>query len=66
MPEILEAASRNDIKDFLRGKVSKERVGIELTSMLRGPHPDICLEYILKTRLWNIVFEIPENSTLTD
>lgn len=66
LPEILDAASRKDIQEFLKVKVSKERVGIEVTSMLKGPNPELGLEYIMRIGIWNIVFEIPENSSLVD
>ena len=49
----------NDIKDALRAKISRERVGVELEKMLRGPRPHMALSMIHRLDLYTTIFTDP-------
>lgn len=38
-PKALDAMRENDIKDALKRKISRERIGVEMEKALRGPSP---------------------------
>lgn len=65
-PEIFEAVKKPDIRQILKAKVSKERIGKELMGMLKSEDPLIALRYIEQTQIWDLVFEVPESSNLKD
>lgn len=46
-------------QDALGAKVSRERVGTELSSTLHGPRPAAALVLLYQLRLWNVVFSMP-------
>lgn len=62
----LEAMQHPDIKDALRRKISRERVGIELEKALRGPDPHEALRLILDLDLYATIFNDPGNDLLPD
>ena len=47
------------IKDALRAKISRERVGIELEKMLRGPDPYMAVSLIQRLDLYSTIFADP-------
>ncbi|ORY00619.1 poly A polymerase C-terminal region-like protein [Basidiobolus meristosporus CBS 931.73] len=53
-PEIMNALSKN---------ISRERIGVELDKILRGPNPLKGLELIHGLNLFNVVFTKPSNAT---
>ncbi|KAF2103434.1 tRNA nucleotidyltransferase [Rhizodiscina lignyota] len=55
------AMNNDDIREALRIKISRERVGIELEKMLKGRDPAGALTYINKLNLYNTVFTDPTN-----
>ena len=65
-PVIFEAVTKADIRTALRTKVSKERIGKEISLMLKAEDPSISLRYIQENKLWDLVFEVPESSNLKD
>lgn len=50
------AMGNKDIKETLKLKISKERVGVEVEKMLQGPDPRTALEYIEKLGLYSVIF----------
>lgn len=58
-PETANAMGRKDIQEVLKIKISRERVGIELEKMLKGPDPRTALALIDKFGLYNTVFTDP-------
>ena len=55
-----QAAMRNpEIKDSLRRKISRERVGIEIEKMLKGPDPHEALRLIFHLDLYETIFSDP-------
>ena len=58
--DIYKALERQDIHESLRTKVSKERIGIELSGMLKAKHPLSAFSEVRKYGYWNIMFAIPK------
>ncbi|KAE8828583.1 hypothetical protein CFE70_007860 [Pyrenophora teres f. teres 0-1] len=58
-PETAKAMGNADIQDVLKIKISRERVGIELEKMLKGPRPRMALELIDRFGLYRTVFTDP-------
>lgn len=55
--EIFSAlASRDSIRQALREKISRERVGMEIKKMLTGPNPFLSLSLIRRCKIWTSVF----------
>jgi tRNA nucleotidyltransferase (CCA-adding enzyme) len=48
-----------EIKDALRRKISRERIGIELEKMLKGPDPHEALQLIFELDLYETIFSDP-------
>ena len=61
---IYSALAKPEIKDALLHKVSKERIGTELSGVLKSQSPMVGLVDIKEYGLWNIVFEVPEKTEL--
>lgn len=59
-----EAMNNQDIRDSLRIKISRERVGIELEKMLRGKDPRGALEYIDRLDLYTTIFTDPTSKPI--
>ncbi|KAI9730412.1 MAG: CCA tRNA nucleotidyltransferase, mitochondrial [Cirrosporium novae-zelandiae] len=55
-----EAMKNKDIQEAFTAKISRERVGIELRKMLRGPSPLSALRYIHNFGLYSTVFVNPK------
>ena len=58
-PATEEAMANPEIQDVLKIKISRERVGIELEKMLKGPRPRMALELINRFSLYKTVFTDP-------
>jgi tRNA nucleotidyltransferase (CCA-adding enzyme) len=57
--ESLKAMSDPDIKDALRKKISRERVGVELEKALRGPDPHDAMRLVFDLGLYFTIFSDP-------
>lgn len=55
----LEAMRNLDIKDALRRKISRERVGVEIEKALRGPNPQQALRLVFELGLYETIFTDP-------
>ncbi|KAF1919646.1 hypothetical protein BDU57DRAFT_441068 [Ampelomyces quisqualis] len=65
-PETAKAMGNPEIQDVLKIKISRERVGIELEKMLRGPRPRMALELIDRFGLYRTVFTDPTRELPSD
>jgi tRNA nucleotidyltransferase (CCA-adding enzyme) len=60
--ETAKAMADPEIQDVLKIKISRERVGIELEKMLKGPRPRMALDLINRFGLYRTVFTDPTRS----
>lgn len=60
--EALEAMRNAEIKDALRRKISRERVGIEMEKCLRGPDPYMALQLVDDLDLYHTIFCDPTST----
>lgn len=65
-PETAKAMGNAEIQDVLKIKISRERVGIELEKMLKGPRPRMALELIDRFGLYRTVFTDPTRELPTE
>ncbi|KAL9104138.1 MAG: hypothetical protein Q9163_000885 [Psora crenata] len=66
-PEDKSAMSDHRIKNALKAKISRERVGVEVNKTLKGPDPHMALSLIDSLNLYNAIFTDPtslENDVL--
>ena len=61
-PSAEQSMKDQDIKDALKIKISRERVGVELEKMLRGPDPHMALRLIDRLGLYTTIFADPSQS----
>ncbi|KAI8929084.1 hypothetical protein BC831DRAFT_521297 [Entophlyctis helioformis] len=59
VPEVLVAAADERIKAAFSKKITRERVGVELDKMLRGPDPVRSIRLIVDTGFYPLVFMAP-------
>lgn len=59
VPEALDAMGNADIKEALRRKISRERVGVELDKALQGPDPHEAMRLIFSLNLYDTIFSDP-------
>jgi tRNA nucleotidyltransferase (CCA-adding enzyme) len=64
--ETAKAMADPEIQDVLKIKISRERVGIELEKMLKGPRPRMALDLINRFGLYRTVFTDPTRSLPSD
>ncbi|EME40462.1 hypothetical protein DOTSEDRAFT_46837 [Dothistroma septosporum NZE10] len=57
--DALEAMRNGDIKDALRRKISRERVGVEMEKSLQGPDPHEALRLVFELDLYDTIFSDP-------
>ncbi|CAG8603577.1 11836_t:CDS:10 [Ambispora gerdemannii] len=57
--EIRETIKNEEIRAALMSKISRERVGIEVDKMIKGPDPPYSFELIHSLDLFNIIFTQP-------
>ena len=65
-PETAKAMGNVEIQEVLKIKISRERVGIELEKMLRGPRPRMAIELIDRFGLYRTVFTDPTRELPSD
>ncbi|EMD86271.1 hypothetical protein COCC4DRAFT_135187 [Bipolaris maydis ATCC 48331] len=65
-PETAKAMGNTEIQEVLKIKISRERVGIELEKMLKGPRPRLALELIDRFGLYRTVFTDPTRELPTE
>jgi tRNA nucleotidyltransferase (CCA-adding enzyme) len=65
-PETEKAMGNTEIQEVLKIKISRERVGIELEKMLKGPRPRMALELIDRFGLYRTVFTDPTRELPTE
>ncbi|OAG10055.1 poly A polymerase C-terminal region-like protein [Paraphaeosphaeria sporulosa] len=58
-PETAKAMANKDIQEALKIKIKRERVGIEMEKMLRGPDPGMALRLIDEAGLHDTIFTDP-------
>lgn len=58
-PDTEKAMGNEDIKNALKLKISRERVGIEIEKMLKGPNPYMALALIDRLGLYDTIFTDP-------
>jgi tRNA nucleotidyltransferase (CCA-adding enzyme) len=61
-----KAMGDTEIQEVLKIKISRERVGIELEKMLKGPRPRMALELIDRFGLYRTVFTDPTRELPTE
>lgn len=54
----------DEVREALRSKVSRERFGIEVDKMLRGPRPVRAMELAVEMGLFDVIFHPPPGSKL--
>jgi len=62
-PSAEESMKDPEIKDALQAKISRERVGVELEKMLRGPDPYGALVLVDRLTLYSTIFSDPTQPT---
>ncbi|KAI2732012.1 hypothetical protein CBS147332_1151 [Penicillium roqueforti] len=65
-PETEAAMQIEDIREALKLKISKERVGTELEKMLRGPDPRGALQFIDRLHLFTTIFANHQDEVKAD
>ncbi len=55
-PEILSATSDQSVRDAFEKKISRERVGVEIEKMLRGPYPGLAIRLIGQFHFYDLIF----------
>ncbi|KZP00684.1 hypothetical protein CALVIDRAFT_475433 [Calocera viscosa TUFC12733] len=64
-PALQAAAALPEVKDALIQKVSRERVGIEVEKMLKGPNPLLAIQHIHSLTLYKSIYWLPPAATST-
>ena len=66
-PEALDAMNEPSIHEALLKKISRERVGVEVGKMFKGPHPNRACSIILQNGLYAATFAcLPSGKTCPD
>ncbi|GAQ85176.1 Polynucleotide adenylyltransferase family protein [Klebsormidium nitens] len=60
-PELVEAASSAEVRAALGTKVSRERMGVEIDLMLKGPDPVGAMRWFDRCGLFSTIFQLPPN-----
>jgi len=50
--ETYQAMQDSSLRNEIKQKISKERIGIEITKMLKNPNPEIAMKLLKDTGLW--------------
>ena len=58
-PQAEDCMKDTGIKDALRAKISRERIGVELEKTLRGPDPLMAVNVISRNELYSTIFTDP-------
>ncbi|RIB08911.1 tRNA nucleotidyltransferase [Gigaspora rosea] len=59
--KILVAVKNEQIKNAISAKVSRERIGIEVDKMIKGPHPALAIKLIYEMNLYDTIFAPPQD-----
>ncbi|CAG8799209.1 14883_t:CDS:10 [Gigaspora margarita] len=59
--KILVAVKNEQIKNAISVKVSRERIGIEVDKMIKGPHPALAIKLIHEMDLYDTIFAPPQD-----
>ena len=59
--DLLNAAAAQVVRDALHSKISRERIGKELSLMMTGPRIDVAVALLQQVELWNAVFKLPDS-----
>ncbi|KAJ9101726.1 hypothetical protein QFC21_003065 [Naganishia friedmannii] len=62
--ELKEAVKNEEILEALRTRISRERVGIELEKMLKGPDPHLSISLINSLKLYPHIFSVLPTTNL--
>lgn len=65
-PALVEAAALDEVRNALRDKVSKERVGSEVAGMLKGADPVEGMRHLLRMNIFNVAFPLPKECNLPE
>ena len=57
---LAEAAASDSVRAALDSKVSRERLGVEVSKMFEGPDPVRAAYLLASLSLWDVVFRMPE------
>ncbi|PWN50985.1 hypothetical protein IE53DRAFT_386693 [Violaceomyces palustris] len=60
----VQTRGREEIRTALLSKVSRERFGIEVDKMIKGPHPLLALYLIQRLDLFPLIFHPPPSNSL--
>jgi len=66
VPEAKEAMENPEIREQLRSKISRERVGVEVDKMLQGPHPYSALCLLYQLNFFSSLFTPPADQQLPE
>ena len=58
------AVEDEQVREGLRTKVSRERVGKEVAGMLRGPNPHLAVQWVTKMKMGGIVMDCEETFSM--
>ena len=58
------AVEDEQVREGLRRKVSRERVGKEVAGMLRGPNPHLAVQWVTKMKMGGIVMDCEETFSM--
>lgn len=61
-PQILEAASDEEVRRCIHSKVSRERIGKELDKIFEGNHPEASAALLQDLDLLKLLYKIPDNA----
>ena len=62
--DIGAAVEDEQVREGLRTKVSRERVGKEVAGMLRGPNPHLAVDWVTKMKMGGIVMDCEETFSI--
>ena len=61
-PQILEAASDEEVRRCIHSKVSRERIGKELGKIFEGNNPEASAALLQDLDLLKLLYKIPDNA----
>ncbi|KAJ3155721.1 CCA tRNA nucleotidyltransferase, mitochondrial [Geranomyces michiganensis] len=64
--DILATVKTDIVKDKFSEKITRERIGVEVHKMLKGPDPVLALKIIDDFTFYPVVFRAPEGLAVTD
>ena len=64
--DILQASKDSSLRGAFHRKISRERVGVEVEKMLKGPNPNRALHIIEEFGFYDLVFEVPRDQVASN